>query len=143
MALMGYIAVACAVWLVAALLAVPQRTRALAKRIAAGMAGSFPGVFLFQLFSVPIVAFVLLLIGGIFWLFHPRDTGATLLIVSLALLTFGIVAIASLLGFYTGWRVAWELAAGRPARAFLTTDRVLGPVVRFLHQRLPFLQRLL
>ena len=143
LALMGYFAVACAVWFVAIVLAVPQRTRALAKRLAAGMAGSFPGVFLFQFLAAPVVVFVLLLIGAIFWLFHPGDTGAGVLIVVLALLTFGIVAAASLLGFYAGWRTAWELAAGRSPRAFLSSDRLLGPSVRYLRGRLPFLQRVL
>lgn len=143
LALVGYIAVACAIWLVALVLAVPPRTRAFAKRVAAGMAGSFPGVFLFQLLTAPLVAFVLLFIGGIFRLFHPGDAVAVVLIVVLALLTFGIVAAASLLGFHTGWRVGWELAAGRSVRALLSGDRLLGPVFRALLGWLPVLRRVL
>ena len=143
LALMGYLAVACAVWLVAVVLAVPKQTRALATRRAAGMAGSFPGVFLFQLLTAPVVAFVLLFIGGIFWLFHPGDVVAGVLIIVLAFLTFGIVAIASLLGFYAGWRAAWEFADGRSVRAFFSGDRLLGPVVRVLRRRLPVLQKVL
>jgi hypothetical protein len=145
MALMAYIAIACAVWLVAVVLAFPRRTRDLAKRIAAGMAGSFPGVFLFQLLSVPLFALYFLLIWCIAWLIPPRDGSITSdsLIVTLIFISFGIMAIMSLLGFYTGWRVAWELAAGRSARAFLVADRVLGPAVRFLRKRLPFLERVL
>lgn len=143
MALIGYFAVACAVWFVAVVLAIPQRTRSLAKRLAAGMAGSFPGVFLFQFLAAPLVALVLLLMGGIFWLFHPGDTGSAVLIVVLALLTLGIVAAASLLGFYAGWRAAWEFAAGRSPRTFFGTDRLLGPSVRYLRRRLPFLQGVL
>ena len=143
LALMGYLAVACAVWLFAVVLAGPRQTGALAKRLAAGMAGSFPGVFLFQLLTAPIVAFVLLFVGGIIWLFHPSDAIAGVLIVALALFTFGIVTIASLLGFYVGWRAVWEFAAGLSVRAFVSGDRLLGPVVRVLRRRRPVLQRVL
>jgi hypothetical protein len=139
LALMVYIGAACVVWGVAIVLAFPQRTRALAKKIAAGMAGSFPGVFLFQLISVPLLAVILLTIAGISHFFRPPDA----VIIVLALVIISIPTAASLLGFYTGWRVAWELAAGRSAREFLQTDRVLGPVVRFLRRRLPFLGALL
>ena len=48
-ALMAYLAVACAVWGGTLVLAIFKPTRTSAKKIAAGMAGSFPGVFLFQL----------------------------------------------------------------------------------------------
>jgi hypothetical protein len=139
LALTAYIAVACAVWCVAIVLALPRRTRALAKKIAAGMAGSFPGVFLFQFLSAPFLAFVLLTIGGISYFFRPPDV----INILLALFIISIPAAASLLGFYTGWRVAWELAAGRSARAFLEADRLLGPAVRFLRKRFPFLGRVL
>jgi hypothetical protein len=142
-ALMAYIAIACAVWFVAVVLAFPRRTRKFAKRIAAGMAGSFPGVFLFQLLSAPLAVVVLLLFGEIFSVFKPAGGWEDICFIGLFLGTVGLVAVMSLLGFYTGWRVAWELAAGRSARAFLVTDRVLGPVVRFLRKRLPFLERVL
>jgi hypothetical protein len=136
LALMLYVAVACAVWSVAIVLAFPQRTRVFAKKIAAGMAGSFPGVFLFQLISAPLLAVILLTIAGISHFFRPPDV----IIIVLALFIIAIPAVASLLGFYIGWRVAWELAAGRSVREFLRTDRVLAPVVHFLHRRLPFLE---
>ena len=139
LALMVYVAAACAVWMVAIVLAFSPRTRALAKKIAAGMAGSFPGVFLFQLISAPLLAVMLLTIAGISHFLRPPDV----IIIVLALFIISIPALASLLGFYTGWRVAWELAAGRSAREFLQADRVLGPVVRFLRRRLPFLERVL
>lgn len=145
MVLMVYIAVACAVWFIAVVLAFPRCTRQIAKRIAAGMAGSFPGVFLFQLLSVPLFALYFLVIRGIAWVFPPKDGLITSdrLILALCLLTIGIMAVVSLLGFYTGWRVAWELAAGRSPRAFIVGDRLLGPIVRFLRKRLPFLERVL
>ncbi len=38
------------------------KVTSLAKKIAAGMAGSFPGVFLFQLISAPLFGLILLAI---------------------------------------------------------------------------------
>ena len=146
LALMLYLAAACVVWVVAMFLAFFQGTRALAKKIAAGMAGSFPGVFLFQLISAPLVAFILLTIAGISHFGQPSDTIIALLTPLIVLSVLFIIAIptlASLLGFYAGWRIGWELAAGRSAREFLRTDRMLGPAVRFLRRRLPFLKRML
>jgi hypothetical protein len=139
LALAAYITVACAVWGLALVLSFSARTRVLGKKIAAGMAGSFPGVFLFQILSAPFLGLVLLTVGGISHFVRPPDG----VIVLLALFIVSIPAVASLLGFYTGWRVAWELAAGRSVRAFLQTDRILGPAVRFLRRRLPFLARVL
>ena len=141
LALMVYVAIACAVWMVAIVLAFSHRRRALAKKIAAGMAGSFPGVFIFQLISAIPVALILLTIAGIPHFGQPPDIIIAILAPLMVLFIICIPAVASLLGFYAGWRVAWELAAGRSAREFLQADRVLGPVVRFLRRRLPFLER--
>ena len=143
LALMAYLAFACVVWLVAALLALHHRTRALAKRLAAGMAVSFPGVFAFQLFAAPFVVGIVLVISTAFWIFQPAEAAAAMLIVVLALLSLSIVAGASLFGFYAGWRCGWEFAAGRPVRALLSSDRVLAPVARALINQLPGLRRFL
>ena len=140
LALMLYVAAACIVWIAAIGLAFSQRTRPLAKKIAAGMAGSFPGVFLFQLVAAPLVVLILLTIAGISHFGQPPDIFIAILAPMMLLFILGIPTVASLLGFYTGWRVAWELAAGRSAREFLRTDRVLSPVVGFLRRRLPFLE---
>ncbi len=140
LALMVYFVGACAVWLVAVILAFSHSSRALAKKIAAGMAGSFPGVFLFQLISAPLVALILLTIAGISQLGKPPDIIIAVIAMLVVPLIIGIPAIASLLGFYTGWRIAWELAAGRSAREFLRTDRILAPIVGFLRRRLPFVE---
>jgi hypothetical protein len=133
LALAVYMAFAFLVWIFALVLAIPRRTRRLAKKIAAGMAGSFPGVFLFQLCSAPFILLFLLIIGGLSHLFRPPDP----VLILLALFVFLIPFVASLLGFYTGWRVAWELAAGRSAGELLQTDRLLAPLARFLWKRLP------
>jgi hypothetical protein len=128
-ALVLYVGLACAVWGWAILIALIPRKRAFAKRLAAGMAGSFPGVFICQILSAPLIALWLLIAYGITGFFSPPP----LLAVLLVLPVFGIAALASLIGFYLGWNVAWELAAGRSAWAFLKTRPVIGPVFRLLH----------
>lgn len=141
MALMCYLAVACVVWLLALILAVPRKTRTLAKQLAVGMACSFPGVFVLQLLVAPVVVCVLLVVAVIFAVFDPRYGGQVTLILAAALILFGIVAVASLLGFYTGWRAGWEFAAGRSVRTLFRNDRLLGPVVRAVRKRVPRLEK--
>jgi hypothetical protein len=134
LALTAYVAVACVVWSIAIVLAFPRRTRALAKKIAAGMAGSFPGVFLFQLLSAPLLALVLLTIGGISYFFRPPD----IVIIVMVLFIVSIPTVASLLGFYTGWRVAWELAAAvQPAHSWRQTECLDQPF-DFCESECPF-----
>jgi hypothetical protein len=139
MALMAYIAVACIVWGVAVLLAIPRGTRCLAGRVAAGMAGSFPGVFLFQVLSAPIVA-VILLTSGLIMSVTSRGGW-----IDAALLGMGIVALAtfvfaSVAGFYMGWRAGWEVAAGRSGRGFLRGHSILGGIFRALGRWVPALR---
>lgn len=143
MALMCYLAVACVVWLIALILAVRPQTRTLARQLAVGMACSFPGVFVLQLLVAPVVVGVLLVVAGIFTVFDPRHGGQVILILAAALILFGIVAVASLLGFYTGWRAGWEFAAGRSVRTLFRNDRLLGPVVRAVRKRVPRLEKFL
>lgn len=127
-ALMVYLAVAALVWAIALCLALVPSKRPLARRLAAGMAGSFPGVFLFQILCAPIVALALLLISGVALLGRPPDV----MIAFLVLLLISIPAVASLRGFYLGWRAAWEWAAGRSPMEFLQSDWLLGPISRRL-----------
>jgi len=77
-----------------------------------------------------------------FAVFHPTGSWEGILIAGFALLMFGIVAVASLVGFYAGFRMAWEFAAGRSVRQFLGADRLLGPFVRLLRRRVPFVGRI-
>ncbi len=125
-ALMVYFAVAGVVWTVALFLSLEPSMRPLAKRLAAGMAGSFPGVFLFQLLCVPVLALVFLLLHGLALVGRPP----ALILVAIALFVISIPVAASLRGFYVGWRVAWEWAAGRSPRAFVASDWLLGPILR-------------
>jgi hypothetical protein len=118
MALLAYLALACVVWALAIVLAVPRETRPIAVRLAAGMAGSFPGVVLFQLLSVLIVA-PILLAAGLITRVTARGGWIDAAMVGLAVMALAIFALASLAGFYVGWRAGWEIAAGRSARVLL------------------------
>ena len=124
-ALAAYVALACVVWSVAIILAIPRGTRPVAKRIAAGMAGSFPGVLLFQLVSAPLAALILLS-SGLVMAVTQRGGWVDAVLIGLGVIALGVVALASVVGFYTGWRTAWEWASGRSAREFLINHSVIG-----------------
>ena len=97
-----------------------------AKCVAGGIVGSFPGVFLFQALSVPLVVPALLLF---LWLNQITGelSGASQVIYStLALLsTFGLFTVASITGFLVGWGVGYRVASGASLRFALQTSRVL------------------
>src|SRR5436190_23653671 len=100
LALSVYAALAGCVLMIAAGLAIPRQTRSFAKRLAAGICGSFPGVFLFQILAAPVVVLALLLMFVTHAVVHPVGSWEGVMIVGFALLMFGIVGIASLAGFY-------------------------------------------
>ncbi len=140
--LMAYIGVALVVWCAAAVLAVSRQARPLARRIAAGMAGSFPGVFAFQILAAPAVGLLLVFIHCTFGTRELTNTWEIVLVLAMLAICLSVVTIMSCLGFYVSWRMAWELAAGRSVRTLLVEDRLLGPIVRLLRRRIPFLQRM-
>lgn len=130
-----YFLIAWVVWCIALLLTVSRRTRPMALKIAAGMAGSFPGVFLFQILAAPFILLILLSLNALAP-FNIPDGAKSLIAIVTVLLIFSIAAIFSLYGFYVGWRFAWELAAGRSPRLLLTSDKLLATVFK----RLPFIR---
>jgi asparagine N-glycosylation enzyme membrane subunit Stt3 len=138
-AAMVYAAVACVVWFTALVLAIPRRTRPLAGKIAAGMAGTFPGVLVFLCLSAPIAVVALVVAGLTSRYIHPLDTVMPLFLFGV----MSILVIAAILGFYTGWRFAWQLLSGRSARSSLESDPIIGAGVRFLNKRFPALAKAL
>jgi hypothetical protein len=91
------------------------------------MLGSFPGVFLFQMLSGPKIVEVVVVGSGLTSLSDPSEVplGTALGLGFIILVHF---AVASLLGFYIGWRVAWEIAAGRSVRELVTSGRLVRPL---------------
>lgn len=59
-ALMAWIFIALVVWCIAAVLAMFRERRHTAKRLALAMAGTFPGVLMYQLLVAPVLATLLL-----------------------------------------------------------------------------------
>jgi hypothetical protein len=120
--------VACAglVWLAAGLMFLGRNTRRLAKPLCFAMAGTFPFVFAYQIAAAPLVA-ALLLLGWALWKILEAGTSSTtenpvIIIVSIgaALLSSGVVLLASLTGFYEGWRTGWACGSGRVLRDVLS-----------------------
>jgi hypothetical protein len=119
MALIAYVCFGAAVLAVAIALAILPSTRAWARWLAGGVIGSYPGVFIFQLLTLPIAACVFALL----WLLshfntHVSAPFAIACVVSVLVLGVG----ASLAGFLTGWSVGSAVAFGTPVLdAFAST----------------------
>src|SRR3954471_22538627 len=123
-----YIGFACLVWSISIALLIPERTRRVGIQIAAGMAGSFPGVFLFQALSFPMIGKMVLFISSVIWLTQPTEIPTAFLLGWLGLIICVLFALASLLGFYVGWRLAWEIASARSVRELITSGRLVRPI---------------
>jgi hypothetical protein len=130
LALAMHIALALLVWLAALMIAILPENRLLAKQIAIGMMGSFPGVFLFQLLCIPVLAIVLIGLNVASWFARPHD----IIIVISVIVLMGLPLIASIRGFCFGWRIASEWALGRSPMRTINSDWLLGPISRILRK---------
>lgn len=127
-----WVLLALAAWTVAAVLSLSSRRRKMGLQLAAAMAGTFPGVLIYQLLAAPIVAAVL----GAAWLVwkmleSPSSTvtSSPLVIASSTVsvgLVFIVVVIMSVTGFWEGWRLGWAFAAGKGFWSVVRT----GPLFR-------------
>ncbi|MBN8246849.1 MAG: hypothetical protein J0L84_05330 [Verrucomicrobia bacterium] len=125
-----YLMVAMGVWIACCILALHSRTRPLAVRLAVGMAGSFPGVFLAQMVTgPPIIVMVILgmVMGGLL-----KDDGGVA--IGCALIGMVVFASASLVGFCTGWALAWRVASGRSLWDAVVLDSWFGAGLQWLLQ---------
>lgn len=126
-----YLMVATAVWIASGLLVLHSRTRPFAGPLAAGMAGSFPGVFLAHLVTGPPIL-VMVLLGMVLSGLRQDDGNIA---IGCALTGMAIFAAASLVGFCTGWRIAWKWASGRSLLEAVASDPWFGAGVRWLLRR--------
>jgi hypothetical protein len=119
LALSAYLCFGAVALALAAALAVVPAARVMAKRLAGGVIGSYPGVFLFQALSLP----VLMALGLLIWLLNRAFQSDTVVAAAVglteAMLILGVFAAASLAGFVTGWSVGAEVATGMSIRAAL------------------------
>ena len=117
-----HLVVALVVWSGTALLALFTSQRPLAKRLAAAMAGSFPGVLLSQILCAPLVAAMVAASIRLADLHGPPGWAVD----ALAYASVAVPTVAGLWGFAVGWRTAWAWAAGHAWRRTLTTSLKLG-----------------
>jgi hypothetical protein len=147
MAFMIWVPLAVLVWLVAGLMLFAPRTRPVGRSLALAMAGTFPGVFLFQLLAAPVVIVILLAMHVLWKAGEPGASAATDHPVVIAgsivgaFLAFGIVLGASVAGFCEGWRVGWTCGKGRGLRDAVEDGLFARVVRRFMqaetHRALP------
>jgi len=106
--------------------------RQIAKQLAGGIIGSFPGVFIFQVMSVPLILAAVFLILGFNQVAGELDEMSHTIFAGFFLLsTIGLFAGASITGFLVGWRVGYRIACGESLGAALKASRVLGYPLRF------------
>lgn len=110
--------------LICALIGIAPSQRTTAKRFAAGLIGSVPGVAVCQFVALPVVAAIV----GLLWTLHRvlgDLTGVGLIIwgVIVVLGTVGLLMGASLLGFQSGWTTGMRLASGVPFGAALRESK--------------------
>ncbi|MGZ3158041.1 MAG: hypothetical protein ACXU7H_03065 [Burkholderiaceae bacterium] len=121
-----YICVASLGLLFCLALATSSTKRKIAKKVAGGIIGSFPGVFLFQILSIPLVASAVLLFLSLNQVVGELH-GVSQVIYSLIALVFtlGLFAAASVVGFFVGWGVGYRVASGASLRTALKASDIL------------------
>ena len=128
-----YVALACAILLIALFLSVGARTRPAARWLAGGVLGSVPFALFFQGLSLPVlvaIAFVPLLVAP--WS-QPGEAPLVIVeLIELALMATIFVA-ASVTGLIAGWGIGAQVARGasrgealRASRAMRTLSSILG-----------------
>jgi len=137
-ALVIWVFLAAVVWLTTGLMMVTSRTRVFSRPLCFAMAGTFPFVLIYQLIAAPIVA-VMLCIAFVVWrILEPGGSTVTEnpLVIGTSIIavfvSFGVILIMSLAGFYEGWRIGWAFANGRRFRDVFND----GPTVKVLSRSL-------
>lgn len=113
---------ACLVWIVALVILLFAKTRRFSGPLSRAMAWTFPFVLAYQLLAALPVG-ILLLSGWAFWKrLEPGSSTITtnpiviVVSVSIAFITLGTMLIATMAGFYDGWKTGWQSGQGRNLR---------------------------
>ena len=123
------------VWLAAGAALLIPFTRRWAVPLAAAMAGTFPGVLLALVATLPLAAALLFTGLTISRFFDPAasetttNTAVIWIGIALVLCEVLLTAMASLLGFWEGWRTGWLVAKGQRFSQVLAR----GPTSRLFH----------
>jgi hypothetical protein len=96
-------------------MAIAPAVRTSAKRFASGLIGSVPGVAIFQLAALPVVAVIV----GLLWALQRALgdlTGVAAIVWGVVVVvgTIGVFALASLCGFVSGWATGVRVIGGIP-----------------------------
>src|SRR6202044_2333341 len=103
-----------------------SRMRPVAKRFAGGIIGSFPGVFVFQIFALPIFCTILFLLWQLSHFTNDLHGFAQIIwAITVVVFTFGFLAVASMAGFLVGWRVGFKVASGVDITTAMMQERIL------------------
>jgi hypothetical protein len=129
MCLVTYLGVMAVALALCVLLFIPPATRPTALRLCLAIIMALPGMLLMQFIGGLAVGAVLACAYVLGTAFHePVWLG-----VSFVLITLTIFTAATLLGWYTGARIGWDIGGGKPL-ATAIGDR---KIVRFVLARLP------
>lgn len=120
LALMLYVGAGFLFCLACLLLAVFPKTRSASLRAAACMIATYPGVFLYQLISLPLMAVLLVVVTiGVSVLDMNEHPNVVLGVLVMPVAAFGGVSLA---GFISGWRIARTALVERSMTAGLRKD---------------------
>jgi len=112
---------------VCAALAVVPSLRTSVRRIAGGIMGSLPGVFLFQMLSIPLLGIAWMLFWTVSKVIGPLEGTSQIIWNVVVIIAFvGGFAIASVVGFLVGWRIGARIATGISPVEAVRTSRLLG-----------------
>jgi hypothetical protein len=101
-------------------------------------AGTFPFVFAYQIVAAPLVTGILLVAWAFWRILEPGASTTThnplVIAVSIAaaFLSFGVMLLMSIAGFYEGWRTGWARAKGRPWREVIRKSQGVVLLLRVL-----------
>jgi hypothetical protein len=85
-----------------------------------------PGVFLFQVLTLPFVGLMLFVFWCVFQVFgHLDGIAKEISIAAIMALTFGMSVATSILGFVMGWGVGAKIATGMSVQGALKSSRIL------------------
>ena len=118
MAFVLWLALAVAAWILCGVLLLLPGKRRTGLRLASAMAGTFPGVFFYQIIAAPIIFALLLMANFVSKIIEPGTATTTenpaVIFISICtlLISFAIAAGMSLTGYCEGWRTAWLMADG-------------------------------
>ena len=127
------------VLLTCAVLLVAQPMRVIAKRLFAGICGSWVGVILFLVPNALVFFLVPIVFMQVGRFFSSGEDGSLMFLLGI-IMVIVITCASAVYGFLAGWSVAWELSSGMAANDFVDRGKLRWLIARLI-QRLPLVVR--